>query len=86
MGKGDTLDKGFPYASPACEMDGPHPFVTHDVAEDDWVRFLADVQGAGGLEPVNAVVAGAAPTVAVAGLLGGESSDVPLPHEIDGGT
>lgn len=84
----DLAGDGFELAPPTCAgaPGQPHPFVTHDIAENDWARFLADVQGAGGLEPVNAVVAGAAPTVAVAGLLGGESSDVPLPHEIDGGT
>ena len=36
---GKTLDKGFPYASPPSKSI-PHPFVSHDINEGDWIRYL----------------------------------------------
>ena len=70
----DLERDGFELAPPSCNCaPAPHPFATHDVNEEDWERFLRDVQGAGGLKAVNSVVAQAAPTVAMAGLLGGMS-------------
>lgn len=36
---GKTLDKGFPIASPPSNSR-PHPFVSHDVNEGDWMRYL----------------------------------------------
>lgn len=39
---GKTLDKGFPNASPPSNSN-PHPFVTHDVKEGDWMRYLSIV-------------------------------------------
>jgi len=36
---GKTLDKGFPYASPPSNST-PHPFVSHDINEGDWIRYL----------------------------------------------
>ncbi|KAI0360325.1 hypothetical protein OH77DRAFT_673364 [Trametes cingulata] len=60
IGKGTTLDLGFPYIAPACPML-PHPFVTHDVNEDDWRQFLHDIRIAGSLSPMNRVVANVFP-------------------------
>jgi len=45
---GKHLDKGFPLVPPPTPV-APHPFVTHDVNEDDWHRFLNDVKKAGRL-------------------------------------
>ncbi|KAL7283942.1 hypothetical protein ACG7TL_001214 [Trametes sanguinea] len=66
--EGSTLDKGFPYAAPACPIE-PHPFVTHDVNENDWRWFLHDVRVAGSLSPMNRVVAGVLPIVFPLGLV-----------------
>ncbi|EJF57323.1 hypothetical protein DICSQDRAFT_15889, partial [Dichomitus squalens LYAD-421 SS1] len=58
----DLQRDGFPREPPTCACaPEPHPFVTHDVKEDDWASFLEDLKGAGGLTPVNSIVAGAAP-------------------------
>jgi len=43
-----TLDKGFPYASPPSSSN-PHPFVSHDVNEQDWTSFLGELQSAAAL-------------------------------------
>jgi len=40
---GKTLDKGFPIASPPSNSV-PHPFVSHDVNEGDWMSFLNDAR------------------------------------------
>jgi len=40
---GKTLDKGFPLASPPSKSD-PHPFVSHDINERDWISFLEEAQ------------------------------------------
>ncbi|KAI0762974.1 hypothetical protein C8Q74DRAFT_1165163, partial [Fomes fomentarius] len=62
---------GFPMEPPVCPCaPAPHPFVTHDVTQEDWARFLQDVRSAGGLSPVNQIIAEAAP-VAVLGIIGG---------------
>ncbi|KAH9930489.1 uncharacterized protein BXZ73DRAFT_47564 [Epithele typhae] len=68
VGKGTTLDRGFNYAPPELPGLGtvgavpvPHPFVDHDVNEQDWRRFVHDVRLAGSLSPMNRVVAGLAP-------------------------
>ncbi|KAH9887324.1 hypothetical protein C8Q73DRAFT_713572 [Cubamyces lactineus] len=60
VSKGTTLDKGFPYTAPPCAMV-PHPFVTHDVNENDWRRFLHDLRIVGSLSPMNRVVTGLMP-------------------------
>ena len=36
---GKTLDKGFPNASPPSKSN-PHPFVSHDINEGDWIRYV----------------------------------------------
>jgi hypothetical protein len=36
---GKTLDKGFPRAPPPSSVQ-PHPFISHDITEDDWLRFV----------------------------------------------
>ena len=62
LSKGSTLDRGFPYAAPECGVGVvPHPFVAHDVNEQDWRQFLHDVRVAGSLSPMNRVVSGLAP-------------------------
>nr|VWP00035.1 Beta-xylanase (EC [Ganoderma boninense] len=64
---------GFPKDPPTCACaPAPHPFVTHDVNEEDWASFLDDVRGAGGLSPVNSVIAGAAPIAVRVGIIGGQ--------------
>ncbi|KAI0761086.1 hypothetical protein BD413DRAFT_721648 [Trametes elegans] len=65
------LTRGFPHTPPTCPCPPPHPFLTHDVNEADWARFLDDVTAAGGLKPVNTLLADAAPTVGLVGLVAG---------------
>ncbi|KAI0646658.1 hypothetical protein C8Q79DRAFT_909129 [Trametes meyenii] len=62
IGKGNTLDDGFPYIAPPCQMV-PHPFVTHDVNEYDWKQFLHNLRIAGSLSPSDRVVSGVLPMV-----------------------
>ncbi|KAI1789466.1 hypothetical protein LXA43DRAFT_974290 [Ganoderma leucocontextum] len=62
LSKGATLDRGFPYVAPECGAGVvPHPFVAHDVNEQDWRRFLHDLRVAGSLSPLNRVASGLAP-------------------------
>ena len=70
----DLVHDGFPLEPPTCQCAPlePHPFVTHDVNEDDWARFLHDVSSAGGLKPVDSKIADAAPRAMRTGLLIGE--------------
>lgn len=63
------LDKGFPQLPPPSRAV-PHPFATHDVAENDWQRFLHDVKLAGSLSPANRIAAAVAPISMHAGLTG----------------
>ena len=50
---GTTLDAGFVMAPPPSPTPAqPHPFVTHDVNEDDWTRFLGDLQKTGKLSQI----------------------------------
>ncbi len=72
IGKGNTLDRGFPYIPPDSPLV-PHPFVTHDVNEQDWRRFLHDMRVAGSLSPMNRVVAGLAPLALGIGIIFGMS-------------
>ncbi|KAI0364985.1 hypothetical protein BV20DRAFT_973826 [Pilatotrama ljubarskyi] len=68
----DDLTRGFPMTPPTCPCaPHPHPFTTHDVHEGDWARFLEDVKRAGGLKPVNALIADAAPGAVSIGIIGG---------------
>ncbi|KAM5541826.1 hypothetical protein V8D89_004555 [Ganoderma adspersum] len=82
LSKDATLDRGFPYAAPGCGDGaevvmgmgmgmGGHPFVAHDVNEQDWRRFLHDVRVAGSLSPLNRVVAGLAPLALGIGIIFG---------------
>ncbi|KZT66659.1 hypothetical protein DAEQUDRAFT_813448 [Daedalea quercina L-15889] len=63
------LDKGFPPLPPPATT-APHPFVTHDVADDDWQRFLHDVRVASSLSPVDKIKAGVTPVAMNIGLMG----------------
>lgn len=63
---GTGLDSGFPMLPPPAQVQ-PHPFMTHDVNEEDWVRFLGDVQRAGILSPMNKLVANIPPIILAAG-------------------
>jgi hypothetical protein len=38
VSNGEHLDNGFPALLPPSEMQ-PHPFVSHDVNESDWIRY-----------------------------------------------
>lgn len=69
LGLGTTLDKGFSAVPPAIGVH-PHPFVTHDVCEEDWTRFVGDLQKEGKLSPMNKIVAGVAPMAMGIGLAG----------------
>ncbi|EPQ51130.1 hypothetical protein GLOTRDRAFT_96666 [Gloeophyllum trabeum ATCC 11539] len=42
------VEDGFPRLLPACVLQ-PHPFFTHDIPEEAWFRFLADLKSAGRL-------------------------------------
>lgn len=72
---GATLDKGFPTMPPPAAAGQPHPFMTHDVTEEDWTRFLSDLKKAGTLSPMNKILAGVAPMVILPGIgfVGGTS-------------
>ena len=54
---------------PATGTGTVHPFVSHDVLEEDWVRFLGDLGQLGKLSGANRVVAGVAPAMLGVGLL-----------------
>jgi len=69
MSLGTTLDKGFSTVPPGTAVQ-PHPFVTHDVCEEDWTRFVGDLQKVGKLSPMNKIVAGVAPMAMGIGLAG----------------
>lgn len=45
---GDQLDTGFPPAVPPSS-EFPHPFVSHDVGEEDWAKFVDDMKRASSL-------------------------------------
>lgn len=66
----NNLDKGFPLLAPPVPTV-PHPFAMHDVAEDDWQRFLHDVKIASSLSTMDKIKAGVAPmAIGVAPLTG----------------
>lgn len=65
---GATLDKGFPMMPPPAAAGQPHPFMTHDVNEEDWTRLLGDLKKAGTLSPMNKILAGVAPMVILPGI------------------
>ncbi|RPD72282.1 hypothetical protein L226DRAFT_467373 [Lentinus tigrinus ALCF2SS1-7] len=81
----DLIHDGFPLEPPACSCaPQPHPFITHDVNEDDWTRFLRDVKGAGGLTPVDSMIADVAPRAVKTGLLIGFIADMALRAHVEG--
>lgn len=49
ISNGKDLSKGFPELPPPCQLN-PHPFVTHDVAEEDWKRYVVHAVMALGVE------------------------------------
>ncbi|KAI9566816.1 hypothetical protein HD554DRAFT_2024755 [Boletus coccyginus] len=57
-----NLTHGFPELPPPCPSN-PHPFATHDVTEEDWKRFLADVKKAASLSPTQRIKSNAIPLV-----------------------
>lgn len=69
IGPSERLDKGFASEIPPSRIH-PHPFSTHDVREEDWMRFLSDLKKAASLTPRNRVVAGVVPMAAGIGLPG----------------
>ena len=75
IGKGNSLTKGFPILPPQTDVQ-PHPFVTHDVNEDDWARFLGDVKKASKLSIMEHVVTGAVPAVLGITIVGGAHLDI----------
>ena len=68
---GSGLDKGFPSVAPPSAAQ-PHPFIVHDVKEEDWTRLLHDIQAAGRLSPLNKIVAGVAPAAMGIGIFPGK--------------
>ncbi|GJE93683.1 hypothetical protein PsYK624_098430 [Phanerochaete sordida] len=69
LSAGGTLEKGFAPLPPPSAVQ-PHPFATHDVCEDDWVRFIGDIQKVGKLSPMNKIVANVAPITMHVGVAG----------------
>ncbi|KZT32674.1 hypothetical protein SISSUDRAFT_1066735 [Sistotremastrum suecicum HHB10207 ss-3] len=57
------LDSCFPSILPTSFMN-PHPFASHDVDQSDWIRFVEDIQIAGGLTGQQRVVSNVVPLVA----------------------
>jgi hypothetical protein len=68
------LDNGFPMLAPPSPLQ-PHPFVIHDVNEEDWLRFLNDIKVVGALSPMNKIVSGVAPLALGIGFFPGLSID-----------
>ncbi|KAF8840190.1 hypothetical protein BDN67DRAFT_968899 [Paxillus ammoniavirescens] len=70
ISNGKELSKGFPELPPPCELN-QHPFSTHDVNEEDWKRFLADVKKSGSLSAAQRIKSNAIPLVTGASFFGG---------------
>lgn len=78
-----ALSKGFLVNLPEASipLNGPHPFVTHDIAEEDWARFIHDVKIAASLALKDRVRAALIP--APIGLLtGGIGAVIGTSHRI----
>ncbi|KAF8962308.1 hypothetical protein BDZ97DRAFT_1759372 [Flammula alnicola] len=45
VAKSKSLSKGFPLAPPPSTIQ-PHPFMSHDITEADWLSFLHEVRAA----------------------------------------
>ncbi|KAI0371411.1 hypothetical protein BV20DRAFT_203980 [Pilatotrama ljubarskyi] len=69
---GKKLDDGFITALPPSSTQ-PHPFSTHDVREEDWMRFLGDIKLAGSLSVKDKIISGMAPAAMGLGIIPGES-------------
>jgi len=70
ISNGKELSKGFPELPPPCEHN-QHPFSTHDVNEEDWKRFLADVKKSGSLSGAQRIKSNVIPLVTGASFFGG---------------
>ncbi|KAH7911677.1 hypothetical protein BJ138DRAFT_889209 [Hygrophoropsis aurantiaca] len=70
ISNGKELNKGFPELPPPTQLT-PHPFSTHDIAEEDWKRFLTDVKKAGSLTGAQRIKSNVIPMVTGMSLLGG---------------
>ena len=49
LGISSDLTRTFPRMAPPCANAAEHPFATHDVTEQDWSRFLRDLEAASAL-------------------------------------
>ena len=49
LGISTDLTRSFPRMAPPCANAAEHPFTTHDVTEQDWSRFLRDIEAASAL-------------------------------------
>lgn len=67
---GKDLADGFPSIPPSSTTQ-PHPFMTHDVNEEDWLRLLGDIKKVGSSTPLNNVAASGGPLGVGIGLMGG---------------
>ncbi|KAF9238518.1 hypothetical protein BU15DRAFT_88360 [Melanogaster broomeanus] len=70
ISNGKDLSKGFPELPPPCQLS-PHPFASHDIAEEDWKRFLVDVKKSGSLSPAQRIKSNVLPMAVGASFLGG---------------
>lgn len=70
ISNGKDLAKGFPELPPPCQL-APHPFATHDVTEEDWKRFLADVKKGASLSGAQRIKSNVIPLVAGLSFVGG---------------
>ncbi|KIP06957.1 hypothetical protein PHLGIDRAFT_434674 [Phlebiopsis gigantea 11061_1 CR5-6] len=57
--------------APQAQFPYSPPFATHDVNEEDWTRFLGDLQKIGALSPMNRIVSNVAPLAMGIGFLPG---------------
>ncbi|KAG1821051.1 uncharacterized protein BJ212DRAFT_1445491 [Suillus subaureus] len=70
ISNGTDLSKGFPEVPPPCQPC-VHPFATHDILEEDWKRFLADVKKAASLSGGQRIKSNVIPMVTGLGFVGG---------------
>ncbi|KAH7912644.1 hypothetical protein BJ138DRAFT_1147962 [Hygrophoropsis aurantiaca] len=63
------LENGFPELPPPCQIE-PHPFATHDITEEDWIRFLADIKKGASLSKKQNITAKVVPIVTPAPIVG----------------
>ncbi|EIW83752.1 hypothetical protein CONPUDRAFT_163056 [Coniophora puteana RWD-64-598 SS2] len=70
LSKGKDVSKGFPEIPPPCTYN-PHPFATHDVTEEDWKKFIADVKKGGELTVAQRIRSNVIPMATGASFFGG---------------